>query len=309
MGMAQASIHAPRRADTTTLPNFIIAGALKGGTTSLYYFLRQHPEVFMSSLKEPRYFAYEPDNPLHADGAGLHFPVKTLPEYAALFEAAVGGEKAIGEASPHYLISPVAPARIKELLPEVKLIFILRDPVKRANSVYWHSYRLGQEDRPIEQALTEEEYAVQHGLYYRYLRGWFDLFDPAQIKVILFDDFQRNALATFQDVCRFLGIDDQYVPDLAVRNKGGAPQHKRFGRLLERVKTHPIRQTIDPLVPKPLRRLLLDVRNRNLQETPPMPTELQQRLRAFYRHDVTELEHLLQWDLSSWKGEPRPADA
>lgn len=304
--MAQASIHAPRHADSTIpmptdLPNFIIGGALKGGTTSLYYFLRQHPEVFMSSLKEPRYFAYEPDNPLHADGAGLHFPVKTLAEYTALF-AGAAGEKAIGEASPHYLISPVAPTRIKELIPGVKLIFSLRDPVKRANSVYWHSYRLGQEDRPIEQALTAEEYAIQHGLYYHYLRVWFDLFDRTQIKVILFDDLQRNPLATFRDVCRFLDVDDQFVPDLSVRNKGGTPRHKRFGRILERVKTHPIRQAIDPLVPKPLRRMLLDVRNHNLQETPPMSEALARRLRDYFRDDITQLESLLGVDLAAWRG-------
>ena len=304
--MAQASIHTSRHAGVTatssmTLPNFIIAGALKGGTTSLYYFLRQHPEVFVSSLKEPRYFAYEPDNPLHADGAGLHFPVKTLPQYAALFDGATG-EKAIGEASPHYLISPVAPLPIKELLPDVKLIFSLRDPVKRANSVYWHNFRLGQEDRPIEAALTGADYAVQHGFYYHYLRIWFDLFDRSQIKVILFDDLQRNSLATSQEVCRFLNVDDRFVPDLAVRNKGGTPRHKRFGRLLERVKTHPVRQAIDPLVPKPLRRLLLGVRNRNLQETPPMPEALARRLHDYFRDDITQLEGLLGVDLAAWRG-------
>lgn len=304
--MVQANIHTSRHVDVTatssmTLPNFIIAGALKGGTTSLYYSLKQHPEVFVSGLKEPRYFAYEADNPHHADGAGLYFPVKTLPEYAALFEGATG-EKAIGEASPHYLISPVAPVRIQALIPDVKLIFSLRDPVKRANSVYWHSFRLGQEDRPIEAALTDTEYAVQHGLYYRYLRVWFDLFDRSQIKVILFDDLQRNPLGTFRDLCSFLNVDADFVPDLAVRNKGGTPRHKRFGRLLERVKTHPIRQAIDPLVPKPLRRLLLDVRNRNLQETPPMPEAVARRLYDTFRDDITQLEGLLGVDLAAWRG-------
>ena len=282
------------------LPNFIIAGALKGGTTSLYYYLGQHPEVFTSSLKEPRYFLYEADNPDHADGVGLYFPIKTLAEYEALFATATT-EKAVGEASPHYLISPVAPQRIKALIPDVKLIFSLRDPVKRANSVYWHSYRLGQEDRPIEQALTEKEYAIQHGLYYQYLRVWFNLFDRSQIKVILFDDLQKDRLAAFRDVCRFLEIDDEFVPDLSVRNKGGTPRHKRIGRLIERVKTHPIRQTIDPLVPKPLRRLMLDVRDNNLQETPPMPEALARQLRDYYREDVLQLEGLLGTDLSAWR--------
>ncbi len=282
------------------LPNFIIGGALKSGTTSLNYYLKQHPEVFMSELKEPRYFAYEADNPDHVEGRGLRFPVKTLDEYAALF-ADAAGQKAVGEASPHYLISPVAPQRIKDTIPDVRLIFSLRDPIKRAYSVYWHDVRLGLENRPVDEALTEREYAVIHGLYYAWLRNWYDRFDPAQIKVILFDDLQRDAPRVFADLCRFLDIADAFVPDFTVRNKGGALKNQGLGRFYERIKTHPLRQAIDPLVPERVRALLLDARNRNFEEPPPMPAAVMRRLSDYYHDDIIQLEDFLHRDLSAWK--------
>lgn len=282
------------------LPNFIIGGALKSGTTSLNYYLKQHPEVFMSELKEPRYFAYEADNPDHVEGRGLRFPVKTLDEYAALF-ADAAGQKAVGEASPHYLISPVAPQRIKDTIPDVRLIFSLRDPIKRAYSVYWHDVRLGLENRPVDEALTEREYAVIHGLYYAWLRNWYDRFEPAQIKVILFDDLQRDAPRVFADLCRFLDIADAFVPDFTVRNKGGALKNQGLGRFYERIKTHPLRQAIDPLVPERVRALLLDARNRNFEEPPPMPAAVMRRLSDYYHDDIIQLEDFLHRDLSAWK--------
>lgn len=282
------------------LPNFIIGGALKSGTTSLNYYLKQHPEVFMSELKEPRYFAYEADNPDHVEGRGLRFPVKTLDEYAALF-ADAAGQKAVGEASPHYLISPVAPQRIKDTIPDVRLIFSLRDPIKRAYSVYWHDVRLGLENRPVDEALTEREYAVIHGLYYAWLRNWYDRFDPAQIKVILFDDLQRDAPRVFADLCRFLDIADAFVPDFTVRNKGGALKNQGLGRFYERIKTHPLRQAIDPLVPERVRALLLDARNSNFEEPPPMPAAVMRRLSDYYHDDIIQLEDFLHRDLSAWK--------
>ncbi len=282
------------------LPNFIIGGALKAGTTSLNYYLKQHPQVFMTEFKEPRYFAYEADNPDHVAGRGLRFPVKTPAEYAALFEG-VNGQKAIGEASPHYLISPVAPRRIRETIPHARLIFSLRDPVKRAYSIYWHGVRLGLENRPVEEALTETEYAVTHGLYYAWLGNWYACFPPEQIKIVLFDDLQHDAHDVFADLCRFLEIDASFTPDLAVRNKGGALKNQGLGRLFERLKTHPLRRAIDPWLPARARALMIDARNRNFEEPPPMSDALRQRLIDFYRQDIAQLEDLLRRDLSTWK--------
>lgn len=298
--MATLAVRPNEASDTMRLPNFIVGGALKAGTTSLNYYFKQHPDVYMCALKEPRYFAYEVDNPDHVAGNGLRFPIKTLAEYTALF-ADAGQQRAVGEVSPHYLISTLAPRLIGETIPDVKLIFSLRDPVKRAYSIYWHDVRLGAENRPVEEALTEGEYAVTHGLYYAWLRNWYARFPAERIKVVLFDDLQRDALAVFAELCRFLEIDDGFRPDLTVRNRGGAMKNQGLGRFYERIKTHPLRQAIDPLVPERLRSLLMDARNNNFEEPPPMPAALARRLRDYYRDDVAQLEELLQRDLSAWK--------
>lgn len=282
------------------LPNFIVGGALKAGTTSLNYYLKQHPDVYMCPLKEPRYFAYEIDNPDHVQGHGLYFPIKTWEQYTTLF-AEAGEQSVIGEVSPHYMISPIAPQGIHDRLPNVKLLFSLRQPVKRAYSVYWHQVRLGDENRPVEEALVEGEYALTHGLYAHWLRNWYALFAPEQIKVILFDDLLRDPLGAYVDVCHFLEIDDTFVPDMTVRNKGGAMKNERLGRLYERLKKHPLRQKLDPLVPQGVRSALVKTHDQNLQEPPPMPPALQQRLNAFYCEDIAELEQMLQRDLSAWR--------
>lgn len=282
------------------LPDFIIGGAIKGGTTSLNYYLKQHPDVYMSVFKEPRYFAYEPDNPDHVAGRGLRFPIKTLEEYAALFDEAAEGQMA-GEASPHYLRSPVAPQRICETIPDVKLIFSLRHPVKRAYSSYWHKVRLGLEDRAVEDALSENDQAVLHGLYYQSLQGWHARFDRSQIKIVLFEDLVRDGLGVFADLCRFIGVDDTFVPDMTARNKGGAMKNERLGRFYERIKTHPLRRAINPLVPERVRQKMASSRDQNLEEPPPMPEAIVRRLNAFYRDDIEGLETLIQRDLSVWK--------
>lgn len=282
------------------LPTFIVGGALKAGTTSLNYYLKQHPEVYMSPLKEPRYFAYDPAAVSNGDGQGLHFPVTTLEQYAALFAGATT-EKAVGEVSPHYIISPVAPGHIRETIPDVKLIFSLRHPVKRAYSVYWQAVRLGNENRPVEQALTEAEHRVRNGRYYALLQNWYAHFDPAQIKIILFDDLAGDALGVFRDVCSWLGVDDTFVPDLTVRNKGGALKNQRLGRFYEQLKNSPLKQAVDPLIPERLRDKINDMRNQNFEEPPPIPETVVQRLNEFYLDDIEKLEDLINRDLTAWK--------
>ncbi len=284
------------------LPNFIVGGALKAGTTSLNAYLKQHPEVYMSPMKEPRYFAYDPADSPNGNGEGqsLHFPVTTLEEYSALFAGATN-EKAVGEVSPHYIISPVAPQRIRALVPDVRLVFSLRHPIKRAYSVYWQAVRLGNENRPVEEALTEAEHRVRNGRYYALLRPWYEVFDPAQIKIILFDDLARDALGIFHDVCRFLAVDDTFVPDLTIRNKGGALKNQRLGRFYEQLKNSSLKQAIDPLIPERLRDKMNDVRNQNFEEPPPIPPAVVARLQAYYRDDIEQLEAFLGRDLSAWK--------
>src|SRR5918998_2242905 len=127
-----------------TMPNFLLIGAMKAGTTAFYQLLDKHPQVYMSPNKEPNFFAFEGEKldfraPSDIEGLNRH-AVTEIEEYQALFDG-VSGEKAIGEASHWYMYKPEASGRIKHHLPEAKLIAVLRDPAERAYSEFLHFVR------------------------------------------------------------------------------------------------------------------------------------------------------------------------
>jgi hypothetical protein len=192
-----------------TMPNFLIIGAMKSGTTALYHYLRQHPQVYMSPKKEPRFFALEAER-LYLDRTDDQKPLQTLSSvadieaYRALFEG-VSKEVAIGEASHWYLYSPrlreseqhYIPEVIKHYTPSVKLIAVLRNPAERAYSQFLHFVRSGLEPlTDFAQALREEEARkrnnwpfenyLSRGFYYDQLKRYFDRFAHDQIKVYLY---------------------------------------------------------------------------------------------------------------------------
>ncbi len=147
-----------------TLPNFLVIGATKSGTTSLYTYLKQHPEVYMP-MKEPNFFALEGREPPFFRGPeGWKEPsqkrITDLEGYRTLF-AGASGEKAMGEVSPLYLYAPQAAYRIRRYVPEAKLVAILRNPVERAYSAYMHLVREDREPLGFAEALKEEERRIQ----------------------------------------------------------------------------------------------------------------------------------------------------
>lgn len=155
------------------LPNFLIIGPGRTGTTSLYYYLKQHPEIYMSPIKETNFFAYEQGKPGRSQISKRYniFPIKNIEAYSALFKA-VTKEKAIGEASPRYFFTPQAAERIKLILPEVKLIAILRDPVERAFSSYLRRNRDGFETRTFPQAIQDDKQNTSNDYLFRQAPYW-----------------------------------------------------------------------------------------------------------------------------------------
>lgn len=175
------------------MPNFFIIGAGSSGTTSLYHYLKQHPQVYMSPIKETNFFAYEERGVHVGKGGGSmdegRFPIRSIEAYGALFED-VSNEKAVGEASPRYLYSSEACRRIHSYNAEAKLVAILRNPVERAYSSYCKHVRDGNERRTFLQAINDEEsgrknqhlgfgqrHYVDFGLYHKYLKRYADFFD------------------------------------------------------------------------------------------------------------------------------------
>ncbi len=293
------------------MPNFLIIGAAKAGTSSLYYYLKQHPQIYMSPLKEPKFFALEgekldfqgPDRGINRNS------VTSIDSYCELFRD-VSNEIAIGEASPLYLYSPKAPGRIKHYLPEVKLIAILRNPVERAFSSFTHLLREGYENLSFEQALKEEKnriqqkwsflwYYQQKGYYYQQLKRYFDLFDRGQIKVYLYEDLRDNCPNLIQNIYRFIGVDDNFIPDLSRKNISGTPKSRIIHDLF--TKDNLLKSLLKPLFPKQLRRNLADSAIRqNLGSKPVLSLATRHDLYQLYREDILQLQDLIQRDLSHW---------
>jgi hypothetical protein len=292
-----------------TMPNFLIIGAGRAGTTSLYHYLNQHPQVYMSPIKETNFFAYESEDQDRLKRNS--FPITSIEAYRVLFQG-VTNEKAIGEASPRYISSPVAAQRIKYYIPHAKLIAILRNPVERAYSSYLMHTRDGRETRTFPQAIREEElgmadkllYGQRHyvylGFYYTQLVRYFNLFDRTQIAVYLFDDLKADATGVLKDIFRFLDVDE-FVLDMSIRyNVSGIPANKILKPLLGRSQTT---YTLRRIFPVWLRQTALNFweawRSRRLIK-PPLSTEVRGKLIAVYREDILQLQDLIQRDLSKW---------
>ena len=273
-----------------TLPNFLIIGAPKAGTTSLYSYFREHPAIFMPELKEPRFFGYE------GQGDRIRFPVRTLEEYTALFDA-VTTETAIGEATPHYLVYPVAAQRIRDLIPEVRLIASLRDPVDRAYSVYQMNLRNKGVNRDIP---FVEAIRTDHNLRETYadmLGRYVALFPPEQLKVILLEDLEADPRATVRALFAFLGVDPDFVPDLSkIANPGGEPKNKLLHGLLSDPR---LRVMSRGVLPRGVVDRLRELRSRNLAKQPLKPEDRRAAI-GLFRDDILRTQDLIGRDLAAW---------
>lgn len=293
------------------LPNFLILGAAKAGTTSLHHYLGQHPDVFVSAMKEPKYFALK-DEPLNFQGPSQFInqsSVTTFDAYCDLFRG-VTHEVAIGEASPLYLYSEKAPGRIKETLPQAKLIVILRNPVDRAFSSYAHLLREGFETLAFEQSLLEESerirdrwaplwYFKSKGFYGEQIKRYTDLFPKEQLKIYLFEDLCENPMGVVQDIFSYIGVDPSFEPDLTMKNVSGIPKNVALQRLLTR--ENPLKTIGKNLLPKQFRKKLsAQVQRSNLAAKPKLKPETRAELLDLYREDIQRLQDLIDRDLSAW---------
>ena len=292
------------------MPNFFVVGAQKAGTTSLYHYLEQHPDVFMSPRKEPHFFEGMQSDYRRPDRRLA--PVTGVEEYMALF-AGVRGEKAVGEASTSYIYSERSPALIERSLPEAKIIAVLRNPADRAYSNYLHCVRGGREPlADFAEALKAEEtrreegwaplwYYKRKGYYHAQVKRYLDTFGRDRVRIYLYDDLKREPFGVLRDLFGFLGVDETFVPDLSVQhNTAGLPKNRLAYTLAKRVGAWSPALKVDSLD-----RILPDgtsryIKSRFFAKPPPFPPEVRRQLVHDYREDVLKLEGLLQRDLSAW---------
>lgn len=272
-------------------PNFLGIGATKSGTSSLRYYLKQHPEVYIPDAeKEPGYFCHGGNND------NIFFRVKSEREYLALFEDA-GDAKAVGEITPHYLDSPHAAQNIKAEIPDAKLIVSIRNPIERSFSIYQMNLRNKNHNRdvPFETALENDIWTKNP--YYENLRTFYTVFPREQILLVLFEDLAKDPVALSRSVFGFLGVDASFVPDVSkVVNPGGLPRSRLLHAVLNSRRARRMGRRV---VPKSVQDRLERVKNANLQKQGMTPAQ-KEKARGVFRDDILRTQDLIGMDLSRW---------
>ncbi len=294
------------------LPNFLVIGAAKSGTTSLYDYLKQHPEVYLPRNREPSFFAHEGDQmDYHGPGDEDWDFTTDIASYQDLFRE-VQGEKAAGEISPRYLFFNDAAQRIRHYIPQTKLIAILRNPVDRAYSHFLMN--IARNCEPIknlgEAVKAEKErdrlkwsWDWQYtglGLYEEQLSRYDDFFSSGQILVILFDDFSSHPEASIKAIFNFLGVDENFKVDMSQRQREAhLPKHLALNAWIER--PNPQKQKLSSWLPKGVKvSIKAWLKGINRTEIPPLDSKTREELIQIFKPDILALQKRLNQDLSSW---------
>ena len=295
----------------------MIIGAGKCGTSSLYEYINQHPDVYMSKPKEPCYFDtkdYE---------KGLEF-------YWKSYFKGWAGQKAIGEATPNYLPVPFVADRIKKSLPETKLITILRNPIDRAYSGWWMMFSTGKEKLSFEDAISQNIKRIEvgntfegqegknrwydfksnincyekglskyrtyldHGYYSQQLIRYIGLFPKPQVKILLFEDLCHDPQTIVQDVWSFIEVNPKHtLKDKLAKNTAYSSRVMR--QLADKITSTNIHKLFPHKITKPVGKLLSGYGTR-----PAMGKDIRNSLvDHYYRHN-RELEKLIERDLHHW---------
>jgi Sulfotransferase domain len=217
------------------LPNLVIIGAAKAGTTSLHYYLGLHPEISMSATKELRFFSHD-----RLWNRGVDW-------YEGQFQ---GDARVHGEASPSYTMYPRYPEsapRLHSTIPQAKLVYVVRDPIARIVSHYLFAHSDGREPAPFEEAIrAEDSRYVACSRYYLQIARYLEHFGPAQILVIAQEELAHDLRPTLQTVFRFLDVDDTFwSPAFALRlNEARGLHFGPIGRGLARLNRYAIVQRL-----------------------------------------------------------------
>lgn len=310
------------------LPNFFIVGAPKAGTDELYYYLDQHPQIFMSPLKEPCFFSNEIrienfseelqpaarasaqslSTYLNGGAAQKRFGgmITSIEDYRAIFDG-VRDEIAIGEGSVSYLWSSSAAGLIAKTIPHARIIIVLMDPAERA----FHQYLKSLSDRNVthpfhihlEMALRDRQDRINiyhpflsFGNYTEQVRRFKERFPSNQIHLSLYEDLQFDYQSWFKSILSFLQVDDAFVPKpVAVPSTPHFSRYSQIGKY-SRVKGF---GSLSKLIPRSLKLKLKD--SRLLRgEKPSLSQGSREILVNYYKENILELEELIDRDLSAW---------
>lgn len=293
------------------LPNFLIIGASKCGTTALYYYLKQHPEISFPNLKEPKFFS-SIDKTFPHNGTGDNsvdrYAIKSFKQYKKLFEKI--NNKRVGEASPDTIFYHKKTAvHIKSTLGDVPIIIILRNPIKRAFSAFMYLKRDSREKLSFNEALSAEEKRLDNnwdfiwgykkcGLYFEQVKTFIEKF--SKVKIIFQEDLKQKPEKVLKELHKFLDVEINFNTNFSIKhNESGIPNNFLSKFLLSRNNyiSTTLREVMKILIP---RILLEKIASKSLSKISITEKDYNS-LKSFYYDDICKLEKLLNRDLSSWK--------
>jgi hypothetical protein len=296
----------------SNIPNFLIVGAAKGGTTSLYSYLLQHPEVFLTRVKEPCFFCFADNPPFYEGGPNI---IVSFEKYKELFKDSEK-YKSRGEATAIYLyLYDTVIKNIKKYIPayeELKIVMILRNPVERAFSQYMHNVRDMRENMPFEEAIKTEKlrkeqnvntdfFYLERGFYYDQVKAYLENFK--NVKIYLFEELISDTGSLMKDLCEFLEIENSIKFKTNEKfNVSGRPKSKILNRLVR--ENSIFKQFLKLVIPKKKRKkfassMINKAYAINLEKEKINP-ETKQELKEYYREDILKLQQLINRDLSGW---------
>ncbi|MCU1266145.1 MAG: hypothetical protein JWM21_2463 [Acidobacteria bacterium] len=300
-------------------PDFFLVGAPKCGTTAMYQFLSQHPDIFLPENKEVHFFGTDLYSPHYS---------RDLEKYLGLFAGATN-QKRVGEGSVWYLYSKVASSEIKEFCPGAAILIMLRNPVDMIYSLHGHRLYINSEDiEDFATALEAEEerrrglrlpanpYPIA-GLYYRevgkyaeQVQRYFACFGREQVKVLLYDDFKADPAGVCREVFSFLGVSPAFPLEISVINASKKIRSRALASFLD--PPPPLARKVARALTTPEMRhkLFRTVQGMNTEHRPrqPLPPDLKRRLLKGFAPDVQRLSELLGRDLSHWYQPPDEDD-
>lgn len=300
----------------STKPNLFIVGAPKCATSSFYEYLGEHPEVFMTRIKQPHHFCKDLWHP-HTDHYGQF---RTLDGYLKLFEDAQG-QPIQGEASVWYLFSRIAAEEIHRFNPDAKILIHVRNPVDYLYSLHGELMVSGDEqitdfDDAVEAPFATRErlgmpatnrfrYGVTYlssAMFSQQIARFQAHFPPEQIKINLMDDVKADLPSVYADVCRFLDIDDAFQPDFTPRNTARRVRSRALMQLAW--SQSPLKKAITRRLPHTWREGGAEVLyklNTQVRRREPMSDATRRHLRQRVDQEIQRLSALLDRDLSHWQ--------
>ncbi len=289
-----------------------LIGVPRAGSTALYLYLQQHPQVYMTPAKEPGFFAIDGelfDLESRQTLKSTYF-LTSIDAYQALFRFRTD-EVVIGDATPHYFYHKRVSQRIAHYAPDAKVVAILRSPADRMYSHYMMEVRDGGQPCTFEELIAKALRSkpahpiLQNSYYFEHLKQYFDLLDAGRIKIVLYDDLCANAAGLMKELYQFLDVDDTFTPDISGQpNCSGLPRSRIAHRLLMKSLDHRFMKYVHLYGPKNLGHHLETLRNRYfdyyvVRQSLARETELAFN-RNLFRDDISKLQDLIGRDLSHW---------